>query len=234
MSRHPGWIGAAVLALPPAALAAPAGVSFAQSAPTVEAHDFVEVTVSPSAPDAGNPFTDAAVTGWFARADARDRVAVEGFCDSAEGNLFRIRFTPSSPGSYAYEIAYRQGTFEKSYRGTFRATDGRRRGPVRVDPAYPWHFIWEGTGEHYYFNGTTAFWLMGWRDERHIRYSIERLHQLKVNRIRTLLAGHANLFWGDAVMTGSGFTMALRPWPAEAPESLDNPRLDFTRFNVPY
>ena len=103
-----------------------------------------------------------------------------------------------------------------------------------MNPQYPWHFIWEGTGEHYYFNGTTAFWLMGWRDERHIRYSIERLRQLKVNRIRALLAGKANLFWGDAVMTGPGFTMALRPWPAESPESLDQPRLDFTRFNVPY
>src|SRR2546425_9884626 len=108
MSRHPGWIGAAVLALPVlalphTALAAPSAVSFAQSAPTVEAYDFVEITVSPSVPDAGNPFTDAAVTGWFARADARDRIAVEGFCDSAEGSLFRIRFTPSSPGSYTYE-----------------------------------------------------------------------------------------------------------------------------------
>lgn len=103
-----------------------------------------------------------------------------------------------------------------------------------MDPAYPWHFIWEGTGEHYYFNGTTAFWLMGWRDERHIRYSIERLRQLKVNRIRALLAGNANLFWGDAVMTGASFTMALRPWPGEAPGSLEQPRLDFTHFNVPY
>src|SRR5207247_1829206 len=144
MSRHPGWIGAAVLTLPAAALAAPAGVSFAHSAPAVEAYDFVEVTVSLSAPDAGNPFTDAAVSGWFARADDKDRVAVEGFCDSAEGSLFRIRFTPSSPGTYAYEVTYRQGAFEKSTRGTFRATDGRRRGPVRVDRAYPWHFIWEG------------------------------------------------------------------------------------------
>ena len=234
MSRRPGWVGALVLALPTSALAAPAAISLSQSAPAVEALDFVEVTLSLREPDAANPFTDAAVTGWFAKADAKDKVAVEGFCDSAAGDLFRVRFTPSSPGSYTYEVTYRQGAFEKTFRGAFRATDGRRRGPIRADPAYPWHFIWEGTGEHYFFNGTTAFWLMGWRDERHIRFSIDRLQKLKVNRIRTLLAGNANLFWGDAVMTAASFTMALRPWPAEAPRSLENPGLDFTRFDVPY
>jgi hypothetical protein len=223
-----------VLALPTSALAAPAAISLSQSAPAVEALDFVEVTLSLREPDAANPFTDAAVTGWFAKADAKDKVAVEGFCDSAAGDLFRVRFTPSSPGSYTYEVTYRQGAFEKTFRGAFRATDGRRRGPIRADPAYPWHFIWEGTGEHYFFNGTTAFWLMGWRDERHIRFSIDRLQKLKVNRIRTLLAGNANLFWGDAVMTAASFTMALRPWPAEAPRSLEHPGLDFTRFDVPY
>ena len=73
--------------------------------------------------------------------------------------------------------------------GSFTATDGHRRGPIRVDPKYPWHFIWEGTGEHYFFNGTTAFWLVGWRDDHVIEYSIERLRHLKVNRIRALVAG---------------------------------------------
>src|ERR1700729_123194 len=75
---------------------------------------------------------------------------------------------PSSPGEYAYSVVYRQGGFERTYAGRFQATSGRRRGPIRVDPQYPWHFIWEGTGEHYFFNGTTAFWLMGWCEERFI------------------------------------------------------------------
>ena len=234
MLRSVGWVFAAFLAAASVARAAPAGVTFTQSPTVVEAYDFVEVTAGLDAPDAPNPFTDASFAGWFARVGGHDRVAVEGFCDSADGSVFRIRFMPSSPGDYRYEVAYRQGTFEKKHEGTFRASDGRRRGPVRVDPAHPWHFVWEGTGEHYYFNGTTAFWLMGFRDERHIRYSIERLHQLKVNRVRVLLAGNANMFWGDAVMTGESFTMALRPWPAAAPESMDRPGLDFTRFRIDY
>src|SRR5438552_14910315 len=28
--------------------------------------------------------------------------------------------------------------------------------------------------------------------------------------------------------------MRLRPWMAEAPNSFDDPKLDFTRFNIPY
>src|SRR5690349_24132408 len=128
------------------------------------------------------------------------RTAVVGFCDSVDGSMFRIRFMPSSPGEFSYSIAFKQGDIEKTHTGTFRATDGHRRGPIRVDAKYPWHFIWEGTGEHYFFNGTTAFWLPGWRDDRVIDYSIERLHRMKINRIRVLLAGAANYYWGEPVL----------------------------------
>ncbi len=130
--------------------------------------------------------------------------------------------------------ANRQGSFETNSTGTFKASEGHRRGPIRVDPKYPWHFIWEGTGEHYFFNGTTAFWLAGWKEDRVINYCIERLSGLKINRIRVLLAGAANIFWGEPVMTGDNFTYFLRPWLAQAPNSFDHPSIDFTRFNVPY
>ena len=133
----------------------------------IDAYNFIEVTAIVTAPDVSNPFTGAAFTRSFGKAGATT-VQVDGFCDSPDGSVFRIRFMPSSPGEYAYSVVYRQGGFEKTYAGRFQATSGRRRGPIRVDPQYPWHFIWEGTGEHYFFNGTTAFWLMGWREERFI------------------------------------------------------------------
>ena len=177
-------------------LAAPRELSFSQSTSSVEAYDFVEIAVNVEGPDARNPFSDVDLRGSFGKVGSSERINVGGFCDSTDGSVFRIRFMPLSPGSYAYSVAYRQGEFEKSYDGTFRATDGHRRGPIRDDPKYPWHFIWEGTGEHYFFNGTTAFWLMGWRDERTIQNSIDRLRRLKVNRIRVLLSGAANTFWG--------------------------------------
>ena len=212
----------------------PASINVAQSAQTVEAYDYVEVTLNVASPDAKNPFMEAVVSGQFGKVGENRRLAVDGFCDSADGSVFRVRFMPWVPGDYSYSVTYRQGGFEKTHTGSFRASDGRRRGPIRVDPAYPWHFIWEGTGEHYFFNGTTAFWLMGFREDRVINYSIERLHQLKINRLRVLLAGAAELLWGEPVMSGDNFTLFLRPWMAEKPESLDNPGIDFTRFNIPY
>jgi Protein of unknown function (DUF4038)/Domain of unknown function (DUF5060) len=215
-------------------LSAAPEVSFEQQPGDIAVYDFIEVSIHVTGTYAANPFTETEVSGRFEKTGTGERVTVEGFCDSSDGSVFRIRFMPVAPGNYSYSITYRQGGVEKAHEGTFRAVERQRRGPIRLDPKYPWHFIWEGTGEHYFFNGTTAFWLMGWRDEHVIRYSIERLHRLKINRIRALLAGNANIFWGEKVMTGENFTMALRPWIAKAPESFDNPGIDFSRFDVAY
>ena len=87
-------------------------------------------------------------------------------------------------------------------------------GPIRIDPQNRWHFIWQGTGEHYFFNGTTAYWLIGWRDDQVIRSTIERLHRLKINRIRVTIAGRTNLYHGEPVMVGDSWTPYLTPWPA--------------------
>src|SRR5271157_239643 len=216
------------------AQAAPSNITFSQSAEAIEAYDFVEITLNVSSPDAKNPFTDVVVEGQFGKTGSGPHLNVSGCRGSADGSVFRIRFMPAAPGEYSYSLVYRQGSFEKTHTGAFRATDGHRRGPIRVDPQYPWHFIWEGTREHYYFNGTTAFWLMGWREERIIQDAIERLHQLKINRLRVLLAGATNILWGEPVMPGDSFTLFLRPWMAEKPESFDHPGIDFTRFNIPY
>jgi len=230
------WMAAWLMVMGTAgpALASPTNVSFSLSAPTVDAYDFVEVTINVTSPDAKNPFTDAAVEAQFGRSGESKRLSVNGFCDSADGSVFRARFMPWAPGDYSYSVTYRQGAFTKADSGKFHAVAGHRRGPVRVDPQYPWHFIWEGTGEHYFFNGTTAFWLMGWHEDRVIQYIIDRLHGMKINRIRALISGATETLWGEPVMPGENFNTFLRPWIAERPESLDNPGIDFTRFNTPY
>ena len=227
---HRVWIFAFPLCL----WAAPGNVTFSPAASPVEAYDFIEITLSVTAPDVANPFTGATLTGAFGKAGEGTRWNADGFCDSSDGSVFRIRFMPPSAGSYTYSLIYRQGSFEASETGTFQAAASHRRGPIRVDPEYPWHFLWEGTGEHYFFNGTTAFWLMGWRDERFIEASLERLHQLKINRVRVLLAGNMNTMLGEPVVTGDNFTMALRPWVAAAPESFDQPGIEYKRFQVSY
>jgi hypothetical protein len=118
------------------------------------------------------------VSGKFSRA-GQPEATVDGFCDSADGRVFRIRFMPSAAGDYSYSVNYHQGEFRKDHSGSCRAVNGNRRGVLRVDPDYPFHFIWEGTGEHYFFNGTTAFFMMGWRDDAVINRIIDQLEPAK-------------------------------------------------------
>jgi len=209
-------------------------VTFGQSVSQVSAYDLAEVTATVTAPDVKNPFTEATFNGWFEKADGSKRWNVEGFADAEDGSLFRIRFMPSAPGEYRYSVEYKQGAFQQASSGTFSATDGHRRGPIRVDPEYRWHFIWEGTGEHYFFNGTTAYFLVNWTDERIIRYSIDRLHRLKINRIRTTIAGREAIFFGEPVMNGKNFTTYPEPWPSDHPDDPFHPDFDYSRFHVAF
>lgn len=224
---------AAVATLPAMVFAAPSGVSFTQSAPSVDAYDFVEVTVHVHRPDAGNPFTEVSVSGNFETSDRSKHWQVDGFCDSPDRTAYRVRFMPPAAGGYRYSITYRQGAFQRKNTGEFHAVDRHRKGPIRVDPQYRWHFIWEGTGEHYFFSGTTAYWLTGWKQERIIRNSIDRLHRLKVNRIRVTVAGRSNLFFGEPVMTGDNYSNLPTPWPAEGLKDFTRPGFDYTRFYIP-
>jgi hypothetical protein len=191
----------------------PLRISFSQSARTIEAYDFLEVTANVSWPHASNPFTDAGFSGWFGPVDGSKRWRVDGFCDSEDGSVFRMRFMPRTAGDYRYSVEYHQGGRSSTSIGAFRATNGHRRGPIRVDPQHRWHFIWEGSGEHYFFNGTTAYWLMGWSDDKVIQASIERLHELKINRMRVTIAGRTNTFYGEPVMVGPKWTTFITPWP---------------------
>src|SRR5437762_12724831 len=134
-------------------------VSFSQSVETVEAYDYVEVTLNVDKPDARNPFLDVAVTGSFSKTDGSERKTVEGFCDSGDGRVFRIRFMPASAGDYTWSATYRQGAAETMHTGAFKASAGQRKGPVRVAPYSPRHFLREGTSQHYFPNGHTAVWL---------------------------------------------------------------------------
>jgi hypothetical protein len=216
------------------AYGAPADIEFVQSASTVDAYDFVEVTLRVAKPDAGNPFTDVVVEGSFARNGGQE-VRVDGFCDSPDGRTFRIRFMPTRPGNYDYRVKYRQGSYEKTHNGKFSAQDGKHRGLVRVDEDYPWHFLWEGTGEHYFWNATTTYWLLGWDDET-IRGNIDRLHKLKVNRLRAAICGRVKngRAWFENVFPTDKFSFRLNPWVAQRPDSVENPGFDVKRFNIPH
>ena len=134
----------------------PAEITFSQSAAAVDVYDFVEVTVNVPRPTAVNPFTEVVVAGEFSCDDGEPR-KVDGFCDAQDGSVFRIRLMPTKPGLHRYSVTYRLGDFAVSHAGTFTSRDAGRRGLVRVDSAYPWHLLWDGTGEHYFWNGTTTY-----------------------------------------------------------------------------
>ena len=228
-------LAAAILmsTVPPALFSAvPLGIRFSQSADAVDVYNFVEITVNVENPSAANPFTDVVVEGQFAP-DSGQAIKVDGFCDSGDGSIFRIRFMPTRPGKYSYSVKYRQDSYEETHTGSFTAVDAQRRGIVRVDPEYPWHFLWEGTGEHYFWNGTTTYWMVGLKDDL-IFESLDRLAGLKVNRVRAVIMGRVKdgRAWYEDVVPTDEFTFLLNPWKAERTDSVEDPGFDVTRFNV--
>ena len=214
-----------------AADARPLEATFRGPEATVEVYDFAEVPISPKALDVSNPFTDVTVTGRFRR-QGGEPVRVDGFCDSPDGSLFRIRFMPDAPGRYDFDVVFRRGSEEISNKGSFIAIPGRRKGILRLDADRPQHFIWAGSSEHYFWNGTTTYYLMGWDDET-IRRSIDRLAGYKINRLRVLLYGRNRPHpWNQPVVPTEQFKLHLNPWPAQRPDDVANPGFDLTRFNV--
>jgi hypothetical protein len=106
---------------------------------------------------------------------------------------------------------------------------------VRVDPRYPAHFVHLGSGQHYFWNGTTTYWLLGWRDEAVIRDSVDRMASLGVNRIRVALNGRTRdgTRWLEPdVVPSAAFQFRLEPWPAARAETIEDPGYDVKRFNV--
>jgi hypothetical protein len=193
----------------------PRAVTFGEPKQALDAFNFLEITAQISAPHAGNPFTGASIHGTF-KNNAGIEWQVDGFCDSDDGSVYRIRFMPQAPGDYTYSVVYRQGWSRHRTSGKFHVVDAHRRGVVRVDPNNRWHFVWQGTGEHYFFNGTTAYWLVGFRDEHVIESAIERLHRLKINRMRVTVAGRTDTFYGEPLMVGDNWTPLIAAWRTRA------------------
>lgn len=222
--------GAAVLCTRPGVTSG-AAPPFTQSAEEIAPYELVEIAYRPPHGVTGNPFS-ASFTGEF-QPEGGSPVAVEGFCDAPDGSVYRVRFMASRPGRHFYTVSFRNGSRHYTHSGSFAVRASTRRGPVRVDPEHPWHFVWEGTGEHYFWNGTTAYWLAGWDDDT-IRLSLDRLRRLGVNRVRVALLGRVKdgRAWSEDVFPTERFSFLLAPWAAARPGSVEDPGFDVQRFDV--
>ena len=123
----------------------------------------------------GNPFTDYTIHGQFK--GEHETVSADGFYDG--DGVYRIRFMPSWPGIYHYEI---DGTFGNPQSGTVEVTEAAEgnHGPVRVTDA--WYFSY-ADGTPYYPLGTTCYvWEL--QSDELIRRTMESLKKARFNKIR--------------------------------------------------
>src|SRR4029077_61365 len=87
--------------------AAPKAVECHLSSASIEAWDFIELTLEVDDPDAANPFTDVTIESEFGQADGSNPSKLPGFCDATDGSIYRLRFMPGRAGDYTYAVHFR-------------------------------------------------------------------------------------------------------------------------------
>ncbi|RLE65714.1 MAG: hypothetical protein DRJ38_03310 [Thermoprotei archaeon] len=123
-----------------------------------EVYQVLEFVIRVSNQNFLNPFTEVSVKGVFSKDDGETKT-IKGFCDSYDGSLYKVRFTPQSVGTYKYEITYRDSETFQVFRGIFDVVASSRKGFIRADPNNPYHFIYENGGHPFIFSKTA--WMIG-------------------------------------------------------------------------
>lgn len=117
-------------------------------------HDFVFKAAAP-----GNPF-DVELTAEFSFAGTNGaRLTVPGFYDGA--GVWKIRFSPTKPGEWSMRTASSLEALNGKTESGIVCVVNRHpniHGGLRVDPAYPYHFVYED-GTRYFLLGYEADWL---------------------------------------------------------------------------
>jgi len=173
------------------ALASPSGVRIQLQAPReLQRWAVGEFKVLIDRPVFRNPFTEVQVQAVFRGGGVQK--TFPGFCDSEDGSLFRVRFAPPvAPAAYRYEITVSWKGFKRILRGMFKAVPSRDPGPVVVDPRHPRHFVYAGSGRHFYHLGYTAYHLLDpAKTEADIEETLEKCRRNGFNKIRFLLTGY--------------------------------------------
>ncbi len=206
------------------------------SVPAYELAEFVLHIPSPAFP---NPFTEPAPTAEITPPTG-PKQSVTGFADANDGAVFRLRYSPSQPGTHRYLI--RMGTFRQ--KGEFTATAAIGDGPVQPDPQHPKHFRY-ASGKPFYHLGYTAYHLLDpSKSEKEIESVIDYCRRHGFNKIRFLLSGYPR-DTATRTSTDNEFGVAdpTRAPNYGAPPGRVNPlpawpgrphAYDFTRFHLPH
>lgn len=211
-------------------------ILFSPSAYRIEVFDYLEISCLSKNFTFDNPFTDVTVNGKFVFEDGTT-TNISGFCDDQNGKIFKIRFMPFKSGNYSYTVSFITKEKEYTYKNTLVALPSDNKGLIKVDPQYPFHFIWSGSNKHYFWNGTTAYLFYGIKDTIDLYSGIDRLSELGINNMRTSLFAAVNDFKKmnePQIEKNPWFTGKLSPWLDQTADSIINMKFDLTRFNVSY
>lgn len=201
----------------------------------MERFDIFTVTIRAHVPIA-DPFRSVRVTAEF-QCEGKTW-HVDGFCDSQDGSVHRVRFMPTQSGNHhgTIHVEY-DGSVQTWETGVMVSETVYNKGMLRVSKEYPHHFEWSGTGEPFFWNATTAYLLAGVR-EPEMFAAIDRLADYGVNRIRVSLCPsrqqNGGRWYEPQVGTDETFTFCYSPWLCRQPDSVTAPQPDVSRFDVAY
>jgi hypothetical protein len=201
----------------------------------VPVNDFIQFAIKwENSLENFNPFTDVSITGSFYLNDG-ERIEVKGFCNNQDGSNYLIRFMPEKTGDYSYKISFAGPGINKNFSGGFTAISSNLKSIVEVSKNFPTHFQYRNSDHFFFWNGTTAYWLAGWKDLTIIDQCLERLASYGINRVRVAINGRSqggDRWYEPNVIESPNFTFKLNPWVAKNPESLDEPDFDVSRMNI--
>jgi hypothetical protein len=207
--------------------------TFSIKSSSIGKFDFQEITIKTQLKSTINPFMDVIAKAKFI--NGVDTIVVDGFCDAQDGSIFKIRYMMQQIGMYEYEASIEINKKTINSSGKFEVISSNNQGPIQVDPDFPTHMQYPGSKKHYFWNSTTAYWMLGWQNDTVITSSIDRFAKYGINRIRVAINGraHGGNRWNEnTVVECEDFTFKLNPWVAKYPYELDNPEFDVTRFNI--
>lgn len=211
-------------------------VTIEKNSSIVEKYDVIEFSIINSKVNFENPFLEGSLVAEV-KLPQGNSINIQGFCDSYDGSLFKIRYMPDHIGKYSVNIKFQNQDNIFQFKENFKVIPSDRKGPLRVDPDYPFHFIWEGSKKHFFWNGTTAYWMFGWTNLDTLYSMIDRYAIFGINKVRIALSARAidgSRWFEPQVVNSDEFHMQLNPWIAKDPLVYDKPEFDVNRYNVDY